>query len=338
MAVTGSPPFMRAAVATPEGALQIEQAPTPQPQRGEVLVRVMASAVNPLDTKILAGRADHARQSLPAILGLDMAGVVVAVGEGVTRFVGAEEVFGMAGGVGGRPGSLAEYMAADARLLALKPANLTMRETAALPLAFITAWEGLVDRAAIRGGQRVLIQGGAGSVGQMALQIAKARDTEVYATGSADGRTAIERLGAHYIDRDEPTAEVVARITGGEGFDVVFDTAGGASLDAAFVMVRRFGHVVSALGWGTHLLAPLSFRAATYSGIFTLLPLLTGEGRDHHGAILEYATQLAEAGRLRPTLDDRRYTLANVEDAYSVIETGAARGKLVVDLGEDAGS
>ena len=337
-AVSSTPRLMLAVVATQEGGLQIEKTPTPTPQTGEVLVRVMASAVNPLDTKILAGKAEHARQPLPAILGIDMAGVVVAVGQGVTKFVKGDEIFGMAGGVGGRPGSLAEYMAADARLLARKPANLTMREAAALPLAFITAWEGLVDRAGIRGGQRVLIQGGAGSVGQMALQIATARDTEVYATGSAAGRTAIEELGAHYIDRKEPAAEVVARITGGEGFDVVFDTAGGASLDAAFVMVRRFGHVVSALGWGTHLLAPLSFRAATYSGIFTLLPLLTGEGRDHHGAILEYAAQLAEAGRLRPTLDARRYTLANVENAYSVIETGAARGKLVVDLGEDAGS
>ena len=95
-------------------------------------------------------------------------------------------------------------------------------------------------------------------------------------------------------------------------FDLVYDTAGGASLDASFAAVRRFGHVVSCLGWGTHTLGPLSFRAATYSGVFTLLPLLTGEGRKHHGDILAEATRLAEAGQLVPTLDPRRFTLATV--------------------------
>jgi NADPH:quinone reductase len=318
--------------------LRLVQVPRPQAGAGEVLVRVMASAVNPLDTKILAGTADHARQTLPAILGIDMAGVVVAVGKDTTKFREGDAVYGMAGGVGGHPGSLAEYMAVDARLLAGKPANLTMREAAAAPLVFITAWEGLVDRAAVRAGQHVLVQGGAGGVGQMVLQIARARGATTSATGSAAARAAIERLGAQYVDRAEPAADIVARLTGGQGFDIVFDTAGGASLDASFVMVRRFGHVVSALGWGTHLLAPLSFRAASYSGVFTLLPLLTGEGRERHGAILVEATKLAEVGQFVPVLDPRRFTLATVGDAYRAIEAGAARGKLVVDVGEETGS
>ena len=93
----------------------------------------------------------------------------------------------------------------------------------------------------------------------------------------------IEHLGARFIDRSEPVAAFVARLTGGHGFDCVYDTVGGSVLDDAFVAVKRFGHVVSALGWGTHALAPLSFRAGTYSGVFTLLPLLSGEGRSHHG-------------------------------------------------------
>jgi NADPH:quinone reductase-like Zn-dependent oxidoreductase len=327
---------MRAALAQAKGEpLKLVQVATPQPKPGEVLVSVVASAVNPLDTKILAGAAEHARQPLPAILGIDVAGVVARCGEGVTEFREGDAVFGMAGGVGGAPGSLAEHMAADTRLLARKPAHLSMREAAALPLVFITAWEGLVDRAAVQAGQNVLVQGGAGGVGQMALQIARADGAVLAATGSTPARGAIEALGAAFVDRAEPPAEIVERLTGGRGFDIVFDTAGGASLDAAFLMVRRFGHVVSALGWGTHALAPLSFRAASYSGIFTLLPLLTGEGRERHGVILGKAAKLAEAGQLVPQLDPRRFTLASVNDAYRVLSAGAARGKLVVDITEE---
>jgi NADPH:quinone reductase len=335
----GIPHLMRALVAEAKAEpLRLVQVSTPRPGAGDVLVRVVASGVNPLDTKILAGVADHARHALPAILGIDMSGVVVATGEDVSRFREGDAVYGMAGGVGGYPGSLAEYMVADASLLARKPANLTMREAAALPLVFITAWEGLVDRAAVRAGQHVLVQGGAGGVGQMVLQIAKARGATTSAVGSPQARTAILRLGAQFVDRATPVEEIVASLTGGQGFDIVFDTVGGASLDAAFAMVRRSGHVVSALGWGAHKLAPLSFRAATYSGIFTLLPLLTGVGRAHHGEILAEAARLAEAGVLVPALDPRPFTLGTVAEAYRAIETGTARGKLVVDVEEEVGS
>jgi NADPH:quinone reductase-like Zn-dependent oxidoreductase len=140
------------------------------------------------------------------------------------------------------------------------------------------------------------------------------------------------------VDKAQAPAEVAARLTGGRGFDIVYDTAGGPSLDAAFAMVRRFGHVVSALGWDAHALAPLSFRAASYSGVFTLLPLLTGEGREHHGAILKEAVRLAETGALAPVLDPRRFILSTVAEAYRAIETGALRGKLVVDISEETGS
>jgi NADPH:quinone reductase len=336
--MTCIPHLMQAVLAeVKDEPLRLVQVSTPQAGAEDVLVRVLASGVNPLDMKILAGTADHARQALPAILGMDMAGVVVSAGKDAMTFREGDEVYGLAGGVGGHAGSLAEYMVADARLLSRKPANLTMREAAALPLAFITAWEGLIDRAGIRAGQHVLVQGGAGGVGQMALQIARARRATITATGSSSASEAIERLGAQFVHRAESPAEIVARWTGGEGFDIVFDTAGGASLDAAFAMVKRFGHVVSALGWGTHALAPLSFRAASYSGIFTLLPLLTGVGREHHGAILAEATKLTEAGNIVPALDPRRFSLATAGDAYRAIETGTARGKLVVDVVDEAG-
>jgi NADPH:quinone reductase-like Zn-dependent oxidoreductase len=305
----------------------------PKPAAGEVLVRIHASAINPLDLKIRAGAAAHARHPLPAVLGIDLAGVVEAVGADVSTVRAGDEVYGMTGGVGGVQGSLAEFAAVDAALLAPKPSNLTMREAAALPLVFITAWEGLVDRANVRPGQKVLIHGGAGGVGHIAVQLALARGAEVFATGSRDSLGFIERLGAVPIDyRDMSVADYVSTYTGGHGFDVVYDTVGGTTLDASFTAVRRFGHVVSALGWGTHALAPLSFRAASYSGVFTLLPLLTGEGRAHHGEIMREATLLIEAGKLRPRIDPRRFTLWDVEFAYAAMEAGSTAGKLVVDV------
>lgn len=322
---------MQAAVLETFGApFRITTVARPRPQPGQV--RIAASAVNPLDMKIHAGEAAHARHPLPAILGIDMAGTVEAIGSGVTGFRRGDEVYGMTGGVGGVQGSLAGYAAVDARLLAAKPTTLSMREAAALPLGFITAWEGLVDRAALQPGQAVLIQGGAGGVGHIAIQIVLASDAKAFATGSARDRVLIERLDATWIDRDAGVADYVAEHTGGRGFDLVYDTVGGTVLDASFNAVRRFGHVVSALGWGTHALAPLSFRAATYSGVFTLLPLLTGEGRAHHGDILREATRLAEAGRLAPKVDPRRFTLATIGDAYTAIAARNTDGKLVIDI------
>jgi len=189
-------------------------------------------------------------------------------------------------------------------------------------------------RANVHAGQKVRVTGGAGGVGHIAVQIAKARGAQVYATGSAKSREAIESFGATAIDYNEqvPT-EYMTQHTDGEGFDIVYDTVGGASLDASFAVTKVYsGHVVSCLGWGEHKLAPLSFRGATYSGVFTLLPLLTGKGRKHHGEILAEATRLAESGQLRVLLDDRKFTLDNVNEAYAIVSGGTAKGKIVVDI------
>jgi NADPH:quinone reductase-like Zn-dependent oxidoreductase len=239
----------------------------------------------------------------------------------------------MAGGVGGHQGTLAQFAAVDADLLAVKPTNLSMRECASLPLVFITAWEGLVDRAAVRANQTVLVHGGAGGVGHIAVQLANTLGATVFATGSERQRHQIEGLGAVFIDyAAESVAAYVERLTGGAGFDVIYDTVGGVTLDASFAGIKRFGHVVSALGWGTHALAPLSFRAGTYSGVFTLLPLISGTGRAHHGDILRHAARLVEAGRVKPHLDPRHFTLESVGEAYTAITQRTAHGRLVVDI------
>ncbi|ASU37322.1 quinone oxidoreductase [Herbaspirillum sp. meg3] len=315
-------------------ALQITEVTRPVAGPDQVLVRIRASGLNPLDAKIRAGKAGHAQAQLPAVLGIDMAGVVEAIGAGVSGFNIGDEVYGMTGGVGSVQGSLAQFAAVDADLLAHKPSNIAMRDAAALPLIFITAWEGLVDRAHVRAGHKVLVHGGAGGVGHIAVQIAIAFGADVYATGSAEQRDIITGYGATFIDyRSATVDEYVQQYTDGEGFDIVYDTVGGATLDASFIAARRYhGHVVSCLGWGTHALAPLSFRAATYSGVFTLMPLLTGKGRAHHGEIMEEAAKLVEAGKVIVQVDARRFSFDQADAAYDVIDAGGVRGKLVIDI------
>jgi NADPH2:quinone reductase len=308
----------------------------PKAGAGQVLVRIRASGVNPLDTKIRTGNGGHARQTPPAVLGMDFAGVVEEVGVGVTGFSVGDEVYGMAGGIGGLQGTLAEFAAVDAELIARKPKNVSMKEAAGIPLWFITAWEGLVDRAGVREGQRVLVHAGAGGVGHVVVQIARARGAEVFATVSQEKKAIVEEYGAVPIDyHAKKVEEYVAEHTGGEGFDVIYDTVGGATLDDSFVAAKIYtGHVVSCLGWGTHKLAPLSFRGATYSGVFTLLPMLTGKGRGPHGAIMREATRMAEGGNLVPLVDQRRFTLETAMDAHALVESGKALGKVVVDVAE----
>lgn len=313
---------------------ELKEVATPAPEHGQVLVRIKASGVNPLDLKIVAGAAGHAQTRLPAILGIDLAGVVEAVGKGVTPFKAGDEVYGMTGGIAGVPGSLAEYAAVDADLLALKPRNLSMREAAALPLNFITAWEALVDRAQVGFGKTVLVHGGAGGVGHLAVQLAKAKGATVFATVSPEKAALVESHGAVAIDHTRMSVEeYMQAYTNGEGFDIVLDTVGGSVLDVSFKAVRRYtGHVVSILGWGTHSLAPLSFRGASYSGVFTLYPLISGKGRAHHGEILREATLLAETGEVRPLVNSHVYTLSTIGAAYQAVVERKVNGKVIVGV------
>ncbi len=319
-------------VETPDGPFRKVELAKPSPAPHQVLVKIHAAGVNPLDTKIRAEQGGHANQPLPAVLGLDMAGSVEAVGSGVTSFVPGDEVFGMVGGVGKQQGTLAEYIAADESLLAHKPSSLTMRQAAALPLVTITAWEGLVDRARVHAGQTVLIHAGAGGVGYAAIQLALAYGARVFSTVSSDKCAIVEALGATSIDRDTPVDTYLAEHTAGLGFDIVYDTLGGPVLDASFQAVKLYtGHVVSCLGWGTHALAPLSFRAATYSGVFTLLPLLSGEHRAHHGKILAAAAALADEGKLKPLLASEVFTRSDIEAAYAQVAKGS-KGKVTIEF------
>ena len=193
---------------------QTAELPRPSVKAGHVLVRVAATSVNTIDTMIRQLGQENLPLSpdLPAVLGMDFAGTVEAVGEGVTDFASGDEVFGCAGGLADLQGALANYILADARLIARKPGALSMREAAALPLVGITACEGL-QRANVHPGQKVLVHGGAGGVGHVAVQLAKYFGAEVFATGTGEAQlAAIERLGATAIDfQAETVADYVER-------------------------------------------------------------------------------------------------------------------------------
>lgn len=308
--------------------------PVEQPKAHELLIEVHASGVNPVDTKIAGGLFDTAAPALPAIIGMDLAGVVVGIGKDVKGFSIGQEVYGCGGGVKGRPGSLAEYVSVDARLMAPKPASLSMREAAALPLVSITAWEGLIDRAKVSKGETVLIHSGAGGVGHMAVQIAKAYGADVYTTVSTPEKQKIAKgFGATVIPyREMSVAAYVEQFTGGKGFDVVYDTVGGQVFEDSALATKRYGKLISCAGWGEHNLSDILGRSLDLIGIFMALTLLSGENLERHGQILRDMNPMVEAGKLRPLLDPQRFKLENVVQAHEHLLSGKAIGKIVVDI------
>lgn len=307
--------------------------PRPEPGPGDVLVRIVAASVNPVDVKIRAGGGAIAPE-LPAVLGCDMAGIVVAVGEGVSDFAAGDRVYGCVGGVRGvAGGTYAEYVIADARLLAPAPEGIPLRLAASLPLVTITAWEGL-ERAGVGPGTTVLVHGGAGGVGHVAVQLAKARGAHVTATvSSAEKATIVTDLGADAtIDyRRESVDAYVARLTGGRGFDVVFDTTGGSDIATSFAGARLNGQVVSIVTGYSADLTPMHYKGLSLHVVFMLIPMLHDLGRAAHGEILRDAARLVP-DRLRPLIDPERFTLDDVAAAHAKLESGRAVGKILIDV------
>jgi NADPH2:quinone reductase len=337
---------MKAVVAIEQGTpdvLRLVEQPVPSAGPGQVLIKIVASAVNHIDTKVRRADLPMTPKHFPAVLQSDFSGVVVALGEEVTRFAAGDEVYGFAGGFKGPqgdvPGALSEYMLADARLIALKPKNLDFRQAAALPLVAATAWRALHEKVRIEATTRLLIQGGVGGVGHVALQLARAAGVRVVTTVT-DTESAVlaRRLGADValLAGDHTPQEIVERHTGGEGFDVILDTVGGPALDAAFRMIRPTGDVVTTVGAASHDLAPLYLRGANLHTVLVLVPIMFGRDREAQGRILDRITLLAEQGRVVPLLDPRRFKLETVADAHRELEARQASGKLVIDVGPAA--
>jgi NADPH2:quinone reductase len=325
---------MKAAVLREFGGpenLSLDDLPIPHVDPGFALVRAIAASLNPVDVSIRKGSPFS--PSLPATIGCDVAGVVEAVGEGVTEFAPGDEVFGCVGGVRGSGGTLAQYVLADVRLLALKPGSLSMRQAAALPLVAITAHEGMT-RGGVSPAHRVSIHGGAGGVGHIAVLLAAAFGEKVFTTVSSESRALAMRMGAvDAIDyRTETVEAYVKRLTGDEGFDGVFDTIGGQHLEQSSKAARNGGQVVTTMALTQLDLRPMHLKGLSLHVIFMLLPLLTGNGRERHGAMLREVAALADAGKLRPVVDDTRFALNTIADAYRYFESGEATGKVVIDI------
>jgi alcohol dehydrogenase len=264
---------------------------------------------------------------------MDFAGTVEAVGEGVTEFAPGDEVYGCAGGLADLQGTLAEYMLADAKLIAHKPKSISMREAAALPLVGITAYEGL-QRAGAKAGQNVLVHGGTGGVGHVAVQLARHFGADVYATASGDRQMAIiEKYGATPIDyKTEKVADYVAEHTAGAGFDVVFDSVGGANMANSFAAAALNGQVATTVSLLELDLTPAHFKGLSLHVVFMLIPMLYDHKREEHGAILAKLAEIADAGALKPLLDETQFGLDEVGKAHDRLTSGQAIGKVAVEI------
>ena len=334
---------MKAMTITQFGTSNVfEQADIPKPELkpGHILVKVAASSVNPVDYKIReAGEALPFAPALPAVLGMDFAGTVEAVADDVSSFNVGDEVYGCAGGLGELQGSLAEFMLADARLVAHKPKNLDMQQAAALPLVAITAFEGL-QRAGVSGNasanitkrQKVLIHGGSGGVGHIALQLAKHFGAEVYATGGGDKQLAlIEQLGATAINyKTETVSDYVARHTDGKGFDAIYDTVGAENLLNSMDAAALNAHIATTVSMAELDLTLAHIKGLSLHVVFMLIPMIHNVGRQAHGDILKQVAEIAEAGHLTPVLTEKQFTLEQVAEAHDYAESGAGMGKVVL--------
>ncbi len=327
---------MKAMIITQYGEnakFESKQIDKPVAKANEVLVKIAASSVNTVDTMIRnMGPNLPLSPAAPALLGMDFAGTIEAVGSNVTNLNVGDEVYGCAGGLADLPGTLAEYIAADIDLVALKPKNISMREAAALPLVAITAYEGLV-RAGVKSGQKVLVHGGSGGVGHVALQLAKDMGAEVYSTGGGEKQMAlIEKLGATPINyKTETVEDYVQKHTDGKGFDVVYDSVGGPNLINSFNATKLNGHVATTVSLLELDLSLAHFKGLSLHVVFMLIPMLHNHNRKQHAHILGKVAKVIEAGNLTPVVDDKKFSLDDANEAHAHLESKKCIGKVVVE-------
>lgn len=303
-------------------AFELSEVPKPVPQAGQVLVRVHATSINPLDYQVRRG--DYPELvPLPAITGHDVSGVVEAVGPGVTSFVPGDEVWYTPQIFDG-PGSYAEYHVAAESIIGKKPPSLSHLEAASLTLVGGTVWEALVVRAGLRVGESILVHGGAGGVGHVAIQVAKAMGARVFTTVREANFEFARSLGADVVIDygKEDYVDAILRETGGHGVDVVFDTIGGNTLSRSPDALAQLGRVVSIVdiaqpqnlveAWG---------KNASYHFVFT---------RQNRGKLDELSALIAR-GQLRPHVG-AVYSLADIPAAHALLETpnNGLRGKIAI--------
>lgn len=314
--------------------LSITDIRKPLPGEDQVLVRLKAAGVNPVDTK-LRSRGLFFENALPAVLGCDGAGVIESVGDKVTSLQAGDEVWYCHGGLGREQGNYAEFNVINEQIARKKPASLSFEQAAAAPLVLITAWEALFDRGRLGNGQTVLIHGGAGGVGHVAIQLASNAGARVCTTvGSDDNARFVASLGAEeaFNYRDADFADAILEWTGGRGVDVALDIMGGQVFQDTFRAVAHYGSLITLLDPGTDV----NWKEARNRNLcigfeLMLTPMLNDLplARAHQGDILDRCGALADAGKLRIDVDGS-YQLDQAADAHRQIETCHTRGKVVL--------
>lgn len=315
----------------PEVFEEIE-VPKPTAAEGQVVIEVRASSVNPVDYKIRDGRGAFLCPAFPVILHPDCAGVVADVGPGVDGFVPGDEVYAFSSGLMGKPGALAEFMAADARMIAHKPKSLSFEEAAALPLVTVTAWYSLIDCFEIGPQHTILVQGGTGGVGHVAVQLAKSRGAKVFATCGSDEKCAIAKdLGADdaFNYRTMKVKDYVKQATGGAGFDVVYNTPGTDSIDQSVAATAFRGTILDILG-DFPKEPGFSLKWLNFSSVFAGRSITHDVDQEHVGEILRETTKLVEAGKLRPLVHGQQFTFAEAGEAHRMAEHDSPTGKVVL--------
>jgi NADPH:quinone reductase-like Zn-dependent oxidoreductase len=316
--VAQSQPMMKAIVLHEFGGpevLKYEDAPRPQPKEGEILIKVMAAGVNPVDAAIRAGRFHGGGGKLPLILGMDVAGVVEKTGAKITKFRAGDPVYAYLSFQ--EQGGYAEFAIAKENETAIKPKAIAFEGAAAVPLAATTAWQALIDIAKIDKGQTVLIHGGSGGVGHFAIQIAKARGAKVIATASTANLDLIKELGADQaIDYTKTKFEDVVK-----DVDVVLDAVRGDTLARSYGVVKKGGIIVSITGQPDQ--AELDKHGIRGSSMMA-----------HPDAkVLEELAKLIESKKLKPVVS-QVFPLAEAAKAHQQIETHHTRGKIVLKVAE----
>jgi NADPH2:quinone reductase len=309
--------------------LKVEECPEPEVGEHDLLVRVHATSVNPVDTKVRRNPSNL--RAYPVILGYDVSGVVVRAGARVTGFRAGDEVYAAPNLF--RPGANAELVAIDARSAAPKPRSLDHVHAAVLPLVTVTAWEALHSRARVSAGQTVLIHAGAGGVGHIGIQLAKLFGCRVITTASREESIGFcKSLGADEVinHRAEDFAQRTLELTDGEGAPVILDFVGGETFVRSVDCLATKGQLVTILGADTAGSGQkLLYKGATLHYEFMGVPTWRNLRPESQGAILRNVADLVDRGRLRPHIF-KRLPLEQVAEGHRLQETGRAIGKIAI--------
>ncbi|ESK49145.1 chlorophyll synthesis pathway protein BchC [Acinetobacter brisouii CIP 110357] len=318
--------------------VQLDEQSKPLITENDVLVKIHAASINPLDLRVLEGEFKAIQPvKFPFILGNDFAGTVVQVGANVKQFKAGDDVYAKTD----QNGAFAEYTVVQQSSLALKPQNISMELAASLPLVSLTAWQALVEIAKVQAGQKVLIHAGSGGVGSIAIQLAKHLGATVATTTSGKNAQWVKALGAD-ITIDYKTTDFEQEL---KDYDVVLDTQGGKILEKSLNVLKRGGRIISISGppdrdfaeaihanWLLKCIIPLlswsirkkaKKRGMTYSFLFM----------QPNGQQLSEISKLVEFGKINPIVD-KSYTFPEIKDALQYVNTGRAKGKVVVKISE----